>query len=155
MLMILSTLITGLLGQFPLIMQYMGKAQDFKNQVELLKLQSQLKISEADHAALVDAVKSAVAERESVRSHDSDIQYPPSIMWLRASIRPLVTYMFLALWLVVKASLFYQYYNTMTWTDTVSKVLWDPPTQAMFETIMAFWFGSRLGEKLFEKASKK
>lgn len=151
MIMLLSALISGLISQFPSLISIFKSSQDTKNQIELLKVQASLNLQAADHAALVTALQSATAERNSIRDNDTAISYSPGLAWLRASVRPLVTYLFLTLWVSVKIAVFYKSFQTNTFVDAVQWALWDSGTQDIFSAIIAYHFGGRVGEKFAER----
>lgn len=68
--------------------------------------------------------------------------------FLRASVRPVITYGFFGLFLFIKIKGMYQ--GILVDHATVVQlwpVIWDEGTESLFAAILAFWFGSRAIEK--------
>lgn len=67
---------------------------------------------------------------------------------IRSSVRPVITYGFFALFLIIKLKGFY-----CGLTDSrisllqLLLVIWDDGTESLFAAVLAFWFGSRIFEK--------
>ena len=68
---------------------------------------------------------------------------------LRASVRPLITYVFFLLFTTVKISALtvLVYEQGMTLIEALPQI-WDPETQALFAAVMSFWFCQRALAKL-------
>ena len=66
---------------------------------------------------------------------------------LRKSVRPMITYMFFALFAAVKVSSLMVALETQGDFNSAITVVWDDETQAIFAAIISFWFGSRALEK--------
>ena len=71
---------------------------------------------------------------------------------LSGSVRPVVTYLFVGLFLTVKISgLFYSMSTGVTFNDA-ALAIWNDDTNLLFTSIISFWFGSRQFAKLRNKA---
>lgn len=67
---------------------------------------------------------------------------------LRYSVRPVVTYGFFVLFLVIKLQgLYHGMIEDQTPITQLLPVIWDEGTESLFAAILAFWFGSRAFEK--------
>jgi hypothetical protein len=67
---------------------------------------------------------------------------------LRYTVRPVVTYGFFILFLVVKIKGFYHgILVDHTPVIQLLPVIWDEGTESLFAAVLAFWFGSRAFEK--------
>ena len=62
---------------------------------------------------------------------------------LRALVRPLITYGFFGLLVMIDLMLFWHGYKQNVDFVTLSEQLWDNDTQALFASIIAFHFGGR------------
>ena len=70
---------------------------------------------------------------------------------LSGSVRPVVTYLFVGLFLTVKISgLFYSMSTGVTFNDA-ALAIWNDDTNLLFTSIISFWFGSRQFAKLRNK----
>lgn len=99
---------------------------------------STLKLQELDAEA-------DIAETKSLYAHDTELsKHGGLIVGLQASVRPVITYLFMAAFLAVKGGMIYSLVSNqgVDWT-TALDVAWDAETQALFAAIMSFWFGNR------------
>lgn len=155
MLALLSPLI-GIIGSLlPSVVRIFERKQELKHEIELtrIKLDASLKAAEAN--IKLEEIKADVTEGQSIRDHDESIDGGKFINALRASIRPIITYVFFALFVTVKAAAAYVMINNGLSVPEMLRAVWDSETMALFSTIMAFWFGSRIIEKMGNRISKK
>ena len=144
----LLTPIFGLLGSaIPSIIKIFEKKQDAKHELELYKLQLEAGKDKSRHEVLATMVRAEVDDRISVRLHDSSLDGGKFINALRASIRPTITYSFFLLFVAIKiAALKIMLDNGIDGIIILERI-WNDETMALFSTILAFWFGSRVIEK--------
>jgi len=99
---------------------------------------SELKLAELDAEA-------DIAETKGLYAHDTALAAKGGwVAGLQASVRPVITYLFMLAFLAVKAGMIYSLIGNqgIDWT-TALDVAWDAETQALFAAIMSFWFGNR------------
>ena len=99
---------------------------------------SELKLQELDAEA-------DIAETKGLYAHDTALAAKGGcVVGLQASVRPVITYLFMLAFLSVKAGMIYSLIGNqgIDWT-TALDVAWDAETQALFAAIMSFWFGNR------------
>ena len=85
------------------------------------------------------------AEMQAIYAHDMSLNEGTSTWMknLRASVRPVITYGFFFLLVFVDVGLFaYGWSRGVPFTE-LAEMLWDPETQALFASIIAFHFGGR------------
>jgi len=123
------------------------RKQELQHEIELTKIKLDAARQEAQLQVMVEESKADTAEEQSVRSFDNNVDGGKFINALRASIRPVITYVFFAMFLAVKISAAYVMIHNGTSIPEMLKAVWDTETMALFSTIMAFWFGSRVLEK--------
>lgn len=152
MLTVLSLIITGLVSNLPLLIKLFDRRQELKHELEAEKIRHRYRMAEMEFEQDVAASVAAFREGESLRRHDMAFSDGGFFDTLRASIRPIITYLFFGLFLAVKGSIIYNLF-VVEGIDVVNgfKILWDEPTQAMFGAIMGFWFGGRMIEKVYGK----
>ena len=154
MLTLLSPLI-GIVGSLlPKVVGIFERKQELQYEIELTKVKIEAATMAAKHELDLENIKADVSEGESLRSHDTNIDggFIPNA--LRASIRPIITYVFFGLFVSVKIA---AAYVMLTGGQSVPQMLdavWDGETMALFSTIMAFWFGSRVIEKMDQRVNK-
>ena len=99
---------------------------------------STLKVKELDAEA-------DIAETKGLYAHDTALAARGGwVVGLQASVRPVITYLFMLAFLAVKGGMVYSliFMQGVDWTSALG-VTWDAETQALFAAIMSFWFGNR------------
>jgi len=102
---------------------------------------SKLKIEELDAQA-------EISETKGLYEHDRNINAGGFVNGLRGSVRPVITYLFFAMFATVKGTMIYAMVSSqnLDWTVAI-ETAWDDETAAIFSAIMAFWFGNRAMSK--------
>ena len=121
------------------------------NQQELKMLEAK-----AQYAAQLSSLKlqeldaeADIAETKGLYAHDTALAARGGwVVGLQASVRPVVTYLFMGAFLAVKGGMVYSliFMQGVDWTSALD-VTWDAETQALFSAIMSFWFGNRAMSK--------
>lgn len=139
----------GILGSLlPNIVNIFAKREEYKHDIELLKVQGEIALQAAQSNLDIENVKADAAEGVALYAHDSSIDGGKFFNTLRASVRPVVTYLFFFLFCSVKiAAAFVMIHNGLSIPDMLTAV-WDAETMGLFSTILAFWFGARVLEKM-------
>ena len=139
----------GIVGSLlPNIVNIFAKREQYKYDIELLKVQGELTLQAAQANLDIENVKADAVEGQALYDHDKSIDGGKFINALRASIRPVITYLFFFLFCAVKISAAsVMIHNGLSIPDMLTAV-WDAETMALFSTIIAFWFGSRVLEKM-------
>ncbi len=147
------TLLGSLLGFgtsiVPEVLGFFKQSQANKQELKMLEAKAQyaaqlstLKLQELDAEA-------DIAETKGLYAHDTELARRSGwVVGLQASVRPVVTYLFMAAFLGVKGGLVFSliFMQGVDWT-TALDVTWDGETQALFAAIMSFWFGNRAMSK--------
>lgn len=155
MIAFLSALL-GFAGSFvPKLIELVQDGKDKAHELELLKYQAQLDAQRADAAleATIATASSAqfLALQESYRA---DIAANEAVgnSWIvgfSASVRPVITYAFFALYAMVKFAQFWlMVHPAFPWQDSVNYAsalvaIWGEEDIALFSAVIAFWFGDR------------
>lgn len=167
MLTLLSTLISFLMGGLPKLLDFFQDRSDKKHELQLAQMQTERELAmlEKGYAAQakveeirLDEIKTSSsaettqaiigaqqAEMQAVYAHDMSLNEGTS-QWvknLRALVRPLITYGFFGLLVMIDLMLFWHGYKQNVDFVTLSEQLWDNDTQALFASIIAFHFGGR------------
>ena len=138
----------GILGSLlPSVIRIFERKQEIKYEIELTKIKLDAAERQADLQFNIETVKANAIERQSVLDHDKSRDGGKFINALRASVRPVITYSFFLVFVAVKiAAAWTMIANGQSMPEMI-KAVWDPETGALFSTIIAFWFGSRVMEK--------
>ncbi len=148
MISLLGTLLGFGTSIIPEVLGFFKQSQANKQELAMLEAKakyadklSELKIKELDAQAEIEETKGLYA-------HDSGIDAGGFVNALRGSVRPVITYLFFALFAAVKGTLIYALIanQNVEWTVAIQSA-WDQETQAIFSAIIAFWFGNRAMSK--------
>ena len=167
MLTLLSTLISFLMGGLPKLLDFFQDRSDKKHELQLAAMQTERELAmlEKGYAAQakveeirLDEIKTSSAaettqaiigaqqaEMQAIYAHDMSLNEGTStwVKNLRALVRPLITYGFFGLLVMIDVMLFWHGYKQDVDFVTLSEQLWDNDTQALFASIIAFHFGGR------------
>ena len=147
MITLISTIFGVLSGLLPNIIKIFEKKLDYKHEIELTKIKMDAAREGLVLQLQVEGLKTDLAEGESLRKHDSDIEYTGFWGALRASIRPVITYAFFIVFVGIKIAAFIVLVDKGATPTELLTLVWDNETMAIFSAIIGFWFGSRSIEK--------
>ena len=155
----IETLLGGLLGGVFRIVPEFLKTLDSKNerkhelamqdkQLEFQRVIGSQKLDELGTQGQVDWNVGALdALKDAIKSQ----AVPSGVKWidgLSSSVRPVITYWFMALFCAVKTALFFNSINLdIAWTEAI-KILWTDADMALFAAIMNFWFLGRVFDRV-------
>jgi len=148
MLTLLSPIL-GIIGSIlPRFVTLFERRQELQHEIELIKIRKEAAKQSAENELVIKGIEADIADAKSVRSFDSDVDGGKFINALRASIRPVITYVFFFLFVAVKVAAAYTMIQNGDSIPEMLDAVWDSETMALFATIIAFWFGSRVLEKM-------
>ena len=149
MILTLLSPILGILGSLlPSIVDIFKKKMEYQYEIELTKIQLEATLQSAQINLDIQESKADIADAESVRSYDSNVDGGKFINTLKASIRPVITYCFFTLFVLVKLTQLTMATESGVDVNAALIAIWDQDTMALFGAIMGFWFGSRILEKM-------
>jgi hypothetical protein len=102
------------------------------NELDLKKLDAQADISES----------------ENIYKHDQSLDSGSFVNALRGSVRPIITYLFVLMYIGVKCVMIYALITNQNidWTTAI-QTSFNEEDSAILATIISFWFGSRAFSK--------
>ncbi len=138
------TLIGSLLGFgtsfLPKVMDYFKEKRDQGHEIAMMDKQLEQRKAIGEQKLQMVHVDADIRESEALLKHDADITKKASqwVINLSASVRPVMTYLFFIEFFGLSIAVF---------ADVITKEeyqqIWNDPTQALFATVVSFWFGSR------------
>jgi hypothetical protein len=157
---LLSTFLSFLAGGLPKILQIFQDKQDKKHELALVMAQKERELALAEKGFIAQArveeikteqiaMETAAEERVALYQHDMEIGKGASqwIINLRASVRPVVTYIFvLELVALNIAGVWYAYSTGIPFVEAMENVFGDDE-MIILSSIIAFWFGSQAFQK--------
>lgn len=148
MLLTLLSPFLGILGSLlPSIVRIFERKQELAYQLEMNKMQMEAALQNAQITLAIEDAKADIADANSVRSYDNNIDGGWFINALRSSIRPVITYVFFIAFIAIKTCVIYVMVQQDASMTAMLKAVWDQDTMALFGAVMGFWFGSRILEK--------
>jgi len=151
-----STFLSFLAGGLPKILEIFQDRQDKKHELALVAAQKERELALAERGFIAQArveeikleqiqTQTAGEERQALYQHDMEIGKGAS-QWminLRASVRPVVTYIFvLELVAINIAGVWYAYNTGVPFAAAMAEVFSDDE-MLILSSIIAFWFGTQ------------
>jgi len=160
MLAIIGALL-GLFGSLlPEVLKFFNNKEDHKHEIEMgklqmeaTKLQGDIKLAELNATADIEEVKALYSSAKMEKSGNKFLD--GVMLFYNSSVRPTVTYAFMATYMLVKYAIFMSYTQAgYSWEQSV-RAIWGGEDFAVFSTIMGFWFGGRLMKWSLERINRK
>jgi hypothetical protein len=156
MMTLVSTLLGFASGGLPKVLDFVQDRGDKKHELALMAAQRERELALAKEGfvaqAAVEEIKTEqiamqtqAQEKLAMWKHDMKIGEGAStwVINLRASVRPVVTYIFVGLLVVVDvAGIWYAYSTGVAFADAMNMVFSDDE-MSILAAIIAFWFGSQ------------
>ena len=157
---LLSTLLGFASGGLPKVLDYFQDRGDKKHELALMAMQREREIALAKEGYIAQArveeikteqitMQTQAQEKVAMWKHDMKIGEGAStwVINLRASVRPVVTYLFVGLLITVDiAGIWYAYSTGVAFADAMNQVFSDDE-MSILAAIIAFWFGSQAFNK--------
>ena len=151
---IIGALIGLVSGVLPGIVDIFHKKVEFEYEVKMLELRTEAFARNIEYQMALEDIRADAREGESLRSHDRSLRGGKFIESLRASVRPVITYLFFGLFCFVEGFALYQLYTHSGGavdTTILIREIWDANTQNLFAAVLSFWFGSRAMQKFTDR----
>ena len=160
MMTLLSTLLGFASGGLPKVLDFVQDRGDKKHELALMAAQREQELALAKEGFVAQArveeiktdqiqMQTQTQERLAMYKHDMKIGEGAStwVINLRASVRPIVTYIFVMLLVVVDvAGIWYAYSTGVPFAAAMDMVFSDDE-MSILAAIIAFWFGSQAFNK--------
>jgi hypothetical protein len=160
MMTLLTTLVSFLAGGLPKILSAFQDRQDKKHELAILQMQKEreLEMLAKGYAAQAHIeeiktdqiqIQAQAEERVAMYQHDMKIGEGASqwVINLRASVRPVVTYLFVLLLIIVDiAGIWYAYTKGVDFAVAMDNVFSDDE-MIILSSIISFWFGTQAFQK--------
>ena len=153
---LISTLLGFASGGLPKVLDFVQDRGDKKHELALMAAQRERELALAKEGFIAQAkveeikteqiaMQTQTQERLGMYKHDMKIGEGAStwVINLRASVRPIVTYIFVLLLVVVDvAGIWYAYSTGVAFAEAMDMVFSDDE-MSILAAIIAFWFGSQ------------
>ena len=160
MMTLISTLLGFASGGLPKVLDFVQDRGDKKHELALMAMQREQELALAKEGFVAQAkveeikteqiqMQTQAQERVAMYKHDMKIGDGAStwVINLRASVRPIVTYLFVGLLITVDvAGIWYAYSTGVAFADAMNMVFSDDEI-SILAAIIAFWFGSQAFSK--------
>ena len=133
----------------PQVLDFFNKKQEHKNKLEEMKLRGELAAQGVNLELQVLDKKAEIAETRALYGYANPTGGFSA--GLSASVRPIITYMFFALFMATKAVIMLRVMQDGgDWMQGV-ELMFDDETKALFAAVISFWFGQRSVSKFMGK----
>jgi len=160
MMTMVSTFLSFLAGGLPKILDFFQDKQDKSHELSILRIQKEKELEMAAKGFAsqerVEEIKSEqvamqtqAQERSALYAHDMEIGKGASqwIINLRASVRPVVTYIFVLELVVLNATGVWYAYSTGIPFALAMENVFSEDEMLILSSIIAFWFGTQAFKK--------
>tara|TARA_Y100000310_G_C20046629_1_gene518624 strand:- start:23 stop:445 length:423 start_codon:yes stop_codon:yes gene_type:complete len=134
------TLLGSLLGfgtsLVPKVIDFFQDRADKKHELEVMTRQAEIQLDKT-------AIDANIREVETIHEHDASLDGGSFINSLRASVRPVITYMFMGLFISVEITTYVLLVKSGMAPGEALVASWNDQVMCMWSAILAFWFGGR------------
>lgn len=133
----------------PQVLDFFKQKQEHKNKLELLELQGELAARGASLQLDILDKKAELEETKAIYNYANPTGGFSA--GLAASVRPVITYLFFALFMATKVVIMLKVLEEGgDWKQAVD-LMFDAETQGLFAAVISFWFGQRSVSKFMGK----
>ncbi|MEK9768170.1 MAG: hypothetical protein VW683_04525, partial [Betaproteobacteria bacterium] len=125
----------------PEVLNYFKANQEHKHNLERMQLEMDLMSKRAELKIQILDKEADIAETEGLYSHDRGLDGGGFVNALRASVRPVITYVFFGLFVAIKVTALIALMDSGVEMGRALSMLWDSETSALFSCVLSFWFG--------------
>ena len=152
MLTLLGSLLGFIGSAVPRLLTFFERKQDNEHEYRMVELQQRGVAAAAQQALDLANVNADISEFKSLQQY-GNVKTGTWVDVLTASVRPVITYCFFALFVFVEVKTA-QVVFAMNDLSVLTKLgmVWNQEVQALFAAIMSFWFGARSLQKGRERA---
>lgn len=144
------TLLGSLLGFgtsfLPEVLNYFRAGQEHKHNLERMQLEMDMMAKRNELKLNIIDKQAEIKETEGLYKHDS-MDAGGFINALRGSVRPVITYVFFALFVAIKVTAMMSLMEAGNDLGRALSLIWDDSTSGLFAAIISFWFGGRAVSK--------
>ena len=149
-------MLSGILGSalgfggsiVPAITDHFKAKNEQKFELKKMEKMAELRAAGFDQEYRMYETNADDAEHSRLVQHDISInQGTGFVASLQKSVRPVITYCFFGLFVVIEVTLLREALGQGKSISESLNVLWDEDTKAIFAAIISFWFGSRAIDK--------
>lgn len=157
---LLSTFMSFAAGGLPKLLSFFQSKSDNKHELEMARVQNERELALAAQGFAAQqrveeiradqiAMQTEAATHAALLSHDVEIGKGASrwIINLRASVRPIITYIFVIELVAVNAAGFWYAWRTGVPFDGMLEKIFSDDEMQILSSIVAFWFGTQAFKK--------
>jgi hypothetical protein len=147
MITLISTILGFLGSMLPQGIKLYQDIKDKEHELKVMELQMQFSAQLADQRMNEIAIQADVTQNAAIyKTFYSGVSWVDALNGL---VRPIITFSFFALYVFIK-------YNQYTYTanmdfSVIYNTLWAAEDQALFSSIIAFYFGNRVFDKVLDR----
>lgn len=155
MLTLLSSIFGILSGLLPSLLRMWERTYEQKHELAMLRTRIEGMAKGVEIISNVEDGRSLVREGVDLRDHDLHLTGNSTVETLRASVRPVITYLFFGLFCLIKIVAVIKMMLMDVPVDQILSTIWGEEETVLLAAVLSFWFGSRITTKLEELNIKK
>lgn len=146
---LISTALGFITSFIPKLLDFYQDSKDKKHELDVMALQIEREIKLQESKAQAMMLQAEAMMEAGTYTHDVKIAEKAAdwVTNMRSSVRPIVTYLFFAIFFFVEIVAAYVVLRQGGDIAQIVDTLWSESTQNIFAAIIAFWFGSRAVKK--------
>jgi len=148
MLSLLGTLLGFGTSIIPSIFDFFKEKSKRAADLEELKLRADMQARGIELNIKQIQAQADAEEEKGLYAQDASLKGSPWIESMRASVRPVITYVFFILFVLIKVCALVTLLKAGTSVVDALPRLWDEETGGLFAAVISFWFGNRAFDKL-------
>ncbi len=152
MITIFASIIGFLSSIIPSLIKYLKDIQDKKHELKILELKFKLK--EENNINIINSQKDILEFLENLNLYS---QFIPQTSWienLNSSVRPIIAYCFFISYCSIKYIQYKYFSSHINFLDALEN-LWNLEDQAIFASIISFYFGQRTFKNIWQNKIPK
>jgi len=153
MITLLATILGALSSVLPQLVEMFDRKNRLEHERDMVKLRMEAAAAGIQLQIRLEDARADAREGDSLRTHDSSLGGGEFIESLRASVRPVITYLFFFVFVIVKGTALVIMVQGGAPFQEAIILIWDLETISIFGAIMGFWFGSRVMQKIRDNNS--
>jgi hypothetical protein len=148
MLSLLGTVLGFGTSIIPTIFGFFAEKSKRAADLEELKLRADMQARGIELNIKQIQAQADAEETKGLYAQDASLKGSPWIESMRASVRPVITYVFFILFVLIKVCALVTLLKAGTLVVDALPRLWDEETGGLFAAVISFWFGNRAFDKL-------
>ena len=145
-----AAILGAVTGILPGLVEVFKLWTTYKYEIQLKRLELDAARDGYEFRMAHEDIRASYRELESLHRHDNSLRGNRFVEILRASVRPVITYLFFFWFMYVQGAAIYLMYTEGLPAMEIILLSWSTDTAPIFAAVMGFWFGGRQMSKYLQ-----